>query len=70
MPNDDLRDAVHGLMGRAKDDLAELVALLRRAINRARSAERHMLPGPRFAPLVFGETFQRDGEHSLAALRA
>ena len=26
MPNDDLRDAVHGLMGRAKDDLAELVA--------------------------------------------
>ena len=26
MPVDDLRDAVHGLMPRAKDDLSELVA--------------------------------------------
>ena len=25
MPVDDLRDAIHGLMGRARDDLAELV---------------------------------------------
>src|SRR5688572_22707988 len=52
------------------NDLAKLVALLGRTVNRARTAKRHMLPGPSFAPLVFGETFQRDGEHSLAALRA
>ena len=26
MPVDELREAVHGLMGRAKDDLSELVA--------------------------------------------